>query len=160
MAQERKGFRVALLAGVVVVLGLGAIGAVGAAQARGPFNGWGPGFGGPMIGSMLDHALGSVDANDTQRAEIRGIVDQASTDIGTMTGDIDDLHDQIKTLLAAQTIDRAAFEALRQDVLATGDAVSARAMEAFLDAAEVLTPDQRGKLLEQQRGFGPRFGRR
>lgn len=164
MAQERRSTRTVLLAGVVV-LGLGAIGAVGAVQAGGPFNGmWshggmgGPGFGGPMIGSMLDRALGSVDASDAQRAEIRGIVDEASAEIGAMTADADTMKKQVATLLAAETIDRAAFETLRRQALETGDAVSARALEAFLDAAEVLSPDQRTILLERQNGFGPRFG--
>lgn len=168
MTQQHSPWRTVLIAGVVAIVGLGAVGTIGVAQARGAFHGmwgggmWGhgPGFGGPMLGSVVDHALGAVDASDAQRADIRGIVDAAGADIGKLTADVDGLREQATTLLRAETLDRAAFEALRQQALTTGDAVSARALEAFLDAAEILAPDQRAKLLEQQHGFGPRFGRR
>ncbi len=156
MAQERSRFGTWLLAGTVVVFGLGAIGVV---QAQGFFEGrGGPGFGGPFAGHMLERALGSVDASDAQRETIRGIVDEASAEIRAMTADLDDPRAQFSTLLAAETLDRAAFETLRRQTLETGEAVSVRALEALLDAAEVLTAEQRAELVEQGRGFGPRFG--
>lgn len=158
MAQERNRFRTVLLAGVVAVLGLGAIGAV---QAQGFFNDMrgGPGFGGQMAGHMLDRALGSVDASDAQRAEIADIMDEAKAQIRAVTDAFEDFGAQARALLAAQTIDRAAFETLRQEALAAGDAMSALAMEAVLDAAEVLTPEQRAGLIENQSRFGHGFGR-
>lgn len=161
MAQERSRFRTVLLAGAVTVLGLGAIGTVGAVQAQGFFNEvrGGPGFSGPMAGFMVDRALASVDATDEQREEIGAIVEKATADIHTMVSDLDDPKEQFTTLLAAETLDRVAFEALRQQTLETGDAVSIRALEAFLDAADVLTPAQRAELIEQGKGFGPGFGR-
>lgn len=177
MTQERKPsrFRRVLLAGIAVI-GLGAIGAVGAVQAGGPFGGGpfggapfggkmgGPGFGGPFASHMLDRALDRVEASEDQRETIRGIIDEAVTELSALTADMDDRKEQFTALLAAETIDRDAFETLRQDVLATGDAVSSRAMAAFLDAAEVLTPEQRSTLLEEDtgfgRGFGPGFGPR
>lgn len=160
MSKERSRFNALFLTGAVV-LGLGAIGTVGAVQAQGFFNEMGgdPDFGGHFAGHMLDRALGSVDATDEQRAEIRVIVDEVSTEIRTMTSDLGDPKEQVAALLAAETIDRAAFETLRQQMLETGDEVSARAMEAFLDAAEVLTPEQRVELTERSKGFGPGFGR-
>lgn len=162
MAQERRRFRRGLIAGAVV-LGLGAIGTVGAVQAHGAFNGmWGghgPGFGRPMAGQMVERTLEAVDATEAQRGEIREIVDAARREIRRMVAGLDHPREQFTTLLAAETVDRAAFETLRQQMLEAGDAVSKRAMAAFLDIAEVLTPEQRAELVAQRHGFRPGFGR-
>jgi Spy/CpxP family protein refolding chaperone len=112
-----------------------------------------------MAGFMVGHALGAVDATDEQREEIGGIVDEAAAKIRITLSDVNDPEEQFKSLLAAETIDRAAFEALRQQMLETADAVSAQAMEALFDAAEVLTPEQRIQLVEHGKGFGPGPGR-
>lgn len=161
MAQERRRFRTVLLAGMVTVLGLGAVGTVGAVQAHGFFSKIkdSSGFCAPMAEFMVERALGSVDATDEQRKKIRGIMDEAAAKIRIMTSDAKDPREQFRLLLSAETIDRAAFKTLRQQMLKTGDAVSGRAMEAFLDAAEVLTAKQRAELTEQIKNFGPGFGR-
>ena len=52
-------------------------------------------------------------------------------------------------LLSAPTIDRAAIERLRAEQIQGADAVSKRMAQAFADAAEVLTPDQRKKVAER-----------
>ncbi len=163
MAKERNRLRGTLFAGAVAVLGLGLLGTAGAVQANGPFNpmrAFGPGFGGHFSGYMLDHALEAVEATDEQREEIQGIMDEASEEIRSMMPDVDDRRQQFASLLAAETIDRSVFETLRQETIETGDAVSARVLEAFLDAAEVLTPEQRAEFIEQRSGFGPGFGHR
>jgi Spy/CpxP family protein refolding chaperone len=52
-------------------------------------------------------------------------------------------------LLSAPTIDRAAIERLRAEQMQATDAVSKRMSQAFADAAEVLTPEQRKKVAER-----------
>lgn len=168
MTHERNRLRTVLRAGAISVLALGTIGTISAVQAHDRFGGWHQtesgrsGFGGHMGERMLNRALGSVEASDEQREDIRAIIGEAREDIRALTADHEDQREQFKELLAAEEIDRSAFELLRQTMLETGDAVSARAMEAFLDAAEVLTPEQRAELLEARErgrsGFGP--GRR
>ena len=75
------------------------------------------------------------------------------------------LHSAGKQALAitsAPTIDRAAMERLRAEQVALADSVSKRITQAFADAAEVLTPEQRqkvaGRLTERmehrERGWG------
>ena len=49
------------------------------------------------------------------------------------------------TLFAQPTVDAAALEALRQKQMAMHDAASKRMMQAMLDVAQVLTPEQRKK---------------
>ena len=156
MTQQRSRFGKWLVAGSVAVLGLGAIGSIGAVQAHGVFHDM---KGGPFAGRMLERALGSVDATAEQRSKIEAIMKEAKAEIRTMTSGLDDSRKQFATLLAAETIDRAAVEALRQQTLKTGNAVSARGLEAFLNAADVLTPEQRAELIKQRKGFGPGFGR-
>ena len=60
-----------------------------------------------------------------------------------------DLRAQGAQLLAAPTIDARAVEALRVKRMALHDAVSKRMTQAMLDAAAVLSPEQRAKMAEQ-----------
>lgn len=140
-----------VLGGTVAVLGLGALGAMAS-----PMGFRGHGFG-QMGGFGIERALRSVDASKEQREEIWTIVDAARSEIRPLVSDMHDRREQVATLLAAETLDRAAFETLRQETIASADAVSARGMAALLDAAEVLTPEQRAELLEarERGGFGP-----
>jgi len=158
MAQDKNRYRTWLLAGTVIALG--ALGIAGAVQAQGFLGGMrGHGFGGPMGGMMVERALGAVDATDAQRTQIEAIIEDAKADMSTLAAELDDTRAQFKTLITAPTIDRSAFEALRVATLERGDAASARALEALLDVAEVLTPEQRSQLAEHGPGFGPRFHR-
>ena len=53
---------------------------------------------------------------------------------------------QIREALAAPTVDRSRIEAVRNEQLKLADTASKRVTDAFADAAEVLTPDQRAQL--------------
>lgn len=152
MSRSRK----LLLAGAVALLGLGAAGAafgpVHAQEAESRAEiGWG---GGPFGGHPLDRALRSVEASREQRAQIRTIVGEARSELRPVVWEALDRRDALAALLEAETLDRAAFETLRKETLASLDAASERALKAFLDAAEVLTPAQRAELLEGGPGFG------
>ncbi len=57
-------------------------------------------------------------------------------------------REEVAKIIGAPTIDRAAAEKLRSERIATLDEASKKAMTALLDAADVLTPEQRAKLLE------------
>jgi protein CpxP len=54
-------------------------------------------------------------------------------------------------LMSAPTIDRVAVEALRAKRIAAIDAASKQAVAALVEAAEVLTPEQRTKLVEEMK---------
>jgi Spy/CpxP family protein refolding chaperone len=54
-------------------------------------------------------------------------------------------------VLTAPTIDPAAAEQVRQQMLQQHDQMSRRAMQAMLDVAKVLTPEQRATIGERMR---------
>jgi Spy/CpxP family protein refolding chaperone len=123
----------------------------GAAQMAQAMPG-GPGHhGGHHGGGMMLHGrvLQSVGATSDQQTRIHDIMKAARDDVRKLHDGAGDLRTQGAQLLAAPTIDARAVEALRVKRLALHDAVSKRMTQAMLDAAAVLTPEQRAKLAEQ-----------
>jgi Spy/CpxP family protein refolding chaperone len=55
---------------------------------------------------------------------------------------------QVRDIVAAPTVDRGKLETLRLSQIQAGDAVTKRVTQALADVAEVLTPEQRGKLAQ------------
>jgi protein CpxP len=136
------------LATAALVLAL----AGGAAQmAQAMPGGHGGHHGGPHGKGMMLHgrALQSVGANSEQQTRIHDIMKAARDDVRKLREGAGDLRAQGAQLLGAATIDARAVEALRQKRLALHDSVSKRMTQAMLDAAAVLTPEQRTKLAEQ-----------
>jgi Spy/CpxP family protein refolding chaperone len=62
---------------------------------------------------------------------------------------------QMITLFSAQTIDSAKLEQLRVQQMQLADTASRRMLQAMVDAANVLTPDQRAKLAQKRLQHGP-----
>ena len=109
------------------------------------------GHGGPHGGGMMMHGrlLQSVGASADQQTRIHDIMKAARDDVRKLHDGAGDLRAQGVQLLAAPTIDARAVEALRVKRVALHDAVSKRMTQAMLDAAAVLTPEQRAKMAEQ-----------
>jgi Spy/CpxP family protein refolding chaperone len=142
--------------GVLVVAAAGA--AVSAhAQGHGPaMAGHGPGydmmmFGGPPehVARAVDHMLDGLGATDAQRAQIRQIAQAAAADLKAQREANRGLREKGLQIFASPTLDTAAAEALRQQMLAQHDQASKRVLQAMLDVAKVLTPEQRAKIAER-----------
>lgn len=175
-ARRRNGFVI----GAVALLGLTAVGAgVVAAQDARPFAG--P-MAGPMAGHSGEHrferagfgdrgermgafmewriesALEDVDASPEQIARVQAILSEARDEILPELMEMRGTREAFAEIMGSTTIDRAAAEELRAERLAAFDALSARGLDAMLDAAEVLTPEQRAELAEtmgeHRRGHG------
>lgn len=150
-----------IVAGSVAVLaiaGIGAAGAMGAADGMGrQFMEVGMKHGGHFAGRGLSRALDAVDATAEQEDRIWTIIDDTRADLRPMMREFRDTRTAVTDLLAAGTIDRAAAETLRAERIAAMDEASKKVTAALLDAAEVLTPEQRTQLVEhfKERG-GPR----
>lgn len=166
--------------GAALVLVLGLAGAAGLVTAQpaplppaasgvmpgGPMHmhGHGPRHGGPMGGRFMERMLDRVDATAEQRTKIRAIFEAAGKDMRAQADTRRQLHEQGLALLAQPTIDANAVESLRQQMLAQHDQASQRWSKAMVEAANVLTPQQRTQLADEMRkraakhghGHGPR----
>lgn len=96
-------------------------------------------------GRMLD----AVKATPEQRAQIQKIMEGARTDLQAQREAGRALRGQLMQTMAQPNIDANAVEQLRQKMLAQHDQVSKRRMQAMVDAARVLTPEQRRQLSER-----------
>lgn len=112
------------------------------------------------MGHMLERMLDKVDASDAQRTQIRQIAQLAQADLRAQHEAGRALREQALALMSAPTLDAAAAESLRQQMLARHDQSSRRMMQAMLDIGNVLTPAQRTKLAEQMKHFGERMQER
>jgi protein CpxP len=109
----------------------------------------------PMGGRHLDRMLDEVKATDAQRTQIKALAKSAEADLKPLHEQARSLHEQSLALFAQPKIDAAAAEKLRQQMLASHDAMSKRVLQAALDVSKVLTPEQRATLvakLQKHRG--------
>ncbi len=104
-------------------------------------------LGGPMLERALDHAGASAE----QRARVHDILKAARADVQRQHEQGRGSRQQLMALLATPVIDARAAETLRQQMLEQHDQASRRMMQALLDAAAVLSPQQRQKLAERMR---------
>ncbi len=139
-----------IVAGGVAVLalaGIGAAGAMGGPEGMGrQFMEVGMKHGGHFAGRGLGRALAEVDATAEQEARIWALIDDTRADLRPMMREFRDTREAVMELVSAGTIDRARAEALRAERIAAIDEASKKVTAALLDAAEVLTPEQRAEL--------------
>lgn len=110
----------------------------------------GPGFPGmPMQGPGMKRMLDDVKATPEQREQIRKITDAASADMRSQQEAARGLHEQAAKIFTGPTVDAAAAETLRQQMMAQHDQGSRRMMQVMLDIANVLTPEQRQQMAER-----------
>src|SRR5690606_37348002 len=139
-----------------------AVGGLGVAGAMS--NDFGPGrmmeraaWGGPgghhgargFEGRGFDRMMDAIDATAEQKEQLRTIMRNTRNEIEPLMDRMRDSRGAVVDILGAETIDRAAAEKLRTDRLADIDAASQKLTAAVLDAASVLTPEQRKELREK-----------
>ena len=153
----QRGLRRVLLASLVAVSSVTAMSAwaqpmMGGHEGHGGMHGGPEGRGGPgHLGRMFDHMLDGLNATDAQRAQIKQIATAAETDLKAQRDAGRALHEKQMQIFAAPNVDAAAAESVRAQLSAQHDQASRRMNQAMLDAAKVLTPDQRAKLGERMK---------
>jgi Spy/CpxP family protein refolding chaperone len=145
--RRRRWFRRGAI-GLFVLLGLG-----GVAYAAGPMHGHhkrptSPDEARAHIGQVVGHALDRVDATAEQRARVDVVLDGAAPQLFALGGEAHDLHGEVRDLLTADKIDRAALEEARRDLVSLVDRGSKVVLGSLADTAEALTPEQRRKLAD------------
>ena len=161
---RKRGIKRVLLGVAVAVtatLALSAWAQHGAGGYGGGHGGHGGGMGMGMFGGgsehtgrMLDHMLDGLNATDAQRGQIKQIAQAAAADMKTQHEAGRALREKGMQIFSAPTVDAAAAEQLRQQMLAQHDQMSRRSLQAMLDASRVLTPEQRAKLAERMKQRG------
>ncbi len=95
---------------------------------------------------ITDKTLKKLDATDEQKAKIRPIADDLANALWGFREEHRAIRDRFVKAFEAQKVDPAEISKIRTDALALADKASARFTESLVKAAEVLTPEQRGKL--------------
>ena len=103
------------------------------------------------MGRMVDHLLDGLNASDAQRTQIKQIAAAAAADMKVQAEAGRGLRQRAMQAFAAPTVDAAAVEQVRQQMLQQHDQMSRRMTQAMLDVARVLTPEQRARLGERMR---------
>jgi len=147
--------RTLIIAGAVLGLLTVLVGAKAYVYAAG--GGWHHGWHGEMSAEQIadrieggvKYVLSEVDATADQKAKVTAIFQAAATDVQAMRDQHLAARTQIHEIMSAPTIDRERLENVRADELRLADQASKRIVTAVADAAEVLTPEQRTKLMEE-----------
>jgi periplasmic protein CpxP/Spy len=156
--------RLRALALGAVLLGVGAASGFAAGSVSGmPFRMLGMaahhGLDPQRVAARIDHGvdrmLNRVDASKEQRDKVSGIVKGAFGDLTALGINPWDAREKAIALLRADTVDPAAFEALRAEQISTADTASKRVVQALTEAAQVLTPEQRRELADRWERHGP-----
>jgi protein CpxP len=132
---------------LVAVIGIGAV----FAQAAGGSNdrGWGPGWGGRFAEHRLYAVLDDIGASDTQQDQIWAVIDRTRSQMRPLGREFFETRGQLAALLSAPSIDTAAIEKLRSERISAVDGASKAWVSAMVEAAQVLTPEQRAKLADE-----------
>ena len=108
-------------------------------------------FGGSpeQVGRVVDRMLDGLNATDAQRSQIKQVAIEAGADLKAQREAGRGLRAQGMQLFAAPNVDAVAAESIRQQMSAQHDQASKRTLQAMLEVAKVLTPEQRGRLGER-----------
>ncbi|TSE34280.1 Spy/CpxP family protein refolding chaperone [Tepidimonas charontis] len=105
---------------------------------------------------MVEHLGRGLDLQPSQREQLRALAEATRSELQRLREQARALRQERHQLLAAPTLDEAALEALRQRELTLHDALTARMNRFMIDAAKVLTPEQRQRWAERMQRHGDR----
>ena len=118
----------------------------------------GKGFGSDFMEFRMNKMLDRVDATDEQKQKIKAIFEKTRDTLKAERKEAKagDNRQKMIDILKAPTIDAAAVETLRADRTARMEARSKAMTAAIVEAANVLTPEQRVKLADEMQHHGKR----
>lgn len=96
----------------------------------------------------IDFVLDRLDANEEQKAAIRARLELLEPELLAVRKEHVRLHEELGRELGKPSIDAAKIEALRTQLLASGDRVSKALTDALIDVSDVLTFEQRQRIVE------------
>ncbi|MFO7181598.1 MAG: periplasmic heavy metal sensor [Pseudomonadota bacterium] len=96
----------------------------------------------------IDFVLDRLDANDEQKVAIRARLELLEPELLALRNEHVRLHEELGRELGKPTLDPAKVEAARAALLASGDRFSKALTDALLDVSDVLTLEQRQRIVE------------
>jgi protein CpxP len=103
--------------------------------------------------AMTERMLSRLEATQEQKTRIKAIVQDAIKDLAQTHEDHMKNRTAFVEALKQPSVDREALKQIRQAELKLAESASDRLVNAIADAADVLTPEQRGKLTEMAERF-------
>jgi periplasmic protein CpxP/Spy len=103
--------------------------------------------------AMTERMLTRVDATTEQKTRIKSIVQDALKDLAQTREEHVKNRQAFVEALKQPSVDRAALKQIREAELKLAESASDRLINAIADAADVLTPEQRGKLAQMAERF-------
>jgi len=134
-------------------------------QAQGPDGGPGGCWGHKRTSAMTpeqraaradfatDWVLSRVDATEEQKTRIKAIVQDAIKDLSQVREQHMKNRQAFMDALSQPTVDRGTLKQIRASEMQLAESASDRFVTAIADAADVLTPEQRSKLVEMADQF-------
>ena len=107
---------------------------------------------------MTEFVLDEVDATPEQTEQVTVIVLGFMQEMQGLRELHRDRHELLLAELSRPEISRVSIQSLRAEELATLDALSQKLVDAVVDAASVLSPEQRVKLVELAQEMRGRHG--
>lgn len=101
----------------------------------------------------VDDAMDWIDGTDNQKQQVRQVVDKLIPDLMGYRNEQRALRTEFQNALSAPTVDPTALEDLRVRFLRLADVTTARGAQALTAVAQILTPQQRQKIIEKWRKF-------
>ena len=105
------------------------------------------------IERIVKHAAIEIDATAEQQEKIIALATDVAKELRPVHDRMRASGKELRGLLMADTIDRAALEQLRAERLADAERISKNLVSALADVAEILSPEQRKVLDERIQKF-------
>jgi Spy/CpxP family protein refolding chaperone len=102
-----------------------------------------------FVNARIDDLLDDVDATPDQRTKIHAIADRMLAEGQALHGDHAKVHDTVLAQWRAETPDKAALHALVDERMDALRKAAHDAVDAGVEAHDVLTPAQREKLAKK-----------
>lgn len=149
--RSRRWIMTLLIAGSVAAAAGGSARIASAAQAvmdhhGGQHGAMDPAAADRHIGEMVDRVL--PDGTPEQKTRLAALVRSAHAEMAPFHAQLRQAHERAMQLLMQPRVDRAALESLRAAEMRQFDAASQRLVQLVADAADILTPEQRGRLFQ------------
>jgi Spy/CpxP family protein refolding chaperone len=139
-----------VLVGGLLVLVLGTAGLVPSLADARPWARLHPGGGDheAFLDYWVDRALGKIDATEEQRERVRAVIEGLHQQAEGLHGSSGEVHAAFEELFTAEQVDSVEVERLRSEQMDRFDRLSRELASALVELGEILTPEQRQKLLE------------